>query len=91
MPTLSGQMVEVPLIALAYGRSGDKGDVANIGLMSRRPEFYPFLKNKITEDVVKSHMAHLVEGRVKRYELPGLFFDLSFSFLTECILKESMA
>src|SRR5262249_41414543 len=31
----------VPLVALAYGRSGDKGDNANIGIFARRPEYEP--------------------------------------------------
>ena len=30
-------MVEVPLIALAWGRSGDKGNKANIGIIARKP------------------------------------------------------
>jgi hypothetical protein len=41
----------VPLILLCYGRSGDKGDVANIGLMSRKPEYFPLLKQQVTEEV----------------------------------------
>jgi len=44
--------IEVPLIKLCYGRSGDKGDVANIGLIARRPEFYPIIRTHITEKVL---------------------------------------
>jgi hypothetical protein len=33
----------VPLVRLAWGRSGDKGDISNIGLIARRPEWLPLL------------------------------------------------
>jgi len=69
---LSGKEIKVPLITLAYGRSGDKGDVSNIGLMARKPEYHPLLKKAITEEVVKSYMGHLILGSVKRYDLPGI-------------------
>jgi hypothetical protein len=65
-------MASVPLIALAYGRSGDKGDDANIGVISRRPEFVPVLRAALTAEAVKAHLAHLVAGQVERYELPGI-------------------
>ena len=31
------------LFLLAHGRSGDKGDMANIGVIARRDEWYEFL------------------------------------------------
>jgi len=34
----------VPLVQLAWGRSGDKGDSANIGIIARQPEFLPFIR-----------------------------------------------
>jgi hypothetical protein len=64
--------VEVPLIALAYARSGDKGDTSNIGVIARRPEFLPFLRAQLTPQRVASHLAHLVKGTVTRYDLPGI-------------------
>jgi len=62
----------VPLLALCIGRSGDKGDTADIGIIARKPQYLPFIKAVITEDVVKSYMGHYIKGSVKRYELPGL-------------------
>lgn len=62
----------VPLARLAWGRSGDKGDTANIGIIARRPEFLPLLRAQLTPDAVKSHLSHLVAGRVERYEVPGI-------------------
>lgn len=64
--------VEVPLIAIAYGRSGDKGDTSNIGLIARTPALLPVLRREVTEDRVRSWLAHLVKGRVTRYDLPGI-------------------
>lgn len=68
----------VPLITLAYGRSGDKGNAANIGVLARRPEFLPLLREQLTAEAVKRYFAHFVEGDVQRFELPGLH---GFNFL----------
>jgi hypothetical protein len=68
----SGPYVEVPLLRLAHGRSGDKGDIANIGVLARRPEFVPLLAQALTPQVVRGFLAHLVEGEVERYDWPGL-------------------
>jgi hypothetical protein len=61
----------VPLVQLAWGRSGDKGDAANIGIIARRPEFLPYIRAAITEEAVAHWFAHLVHGKVQRYDLPG--------------------
>jgi hypothetical protein len=65
-------MVEVPLVKLAWGRSGDKGDISNIGLIARRPEWLPLLWQRVTPEVVQRYFAHLVKGRVERFALPGI-------------------
>lgn len=62
----------VPLSRLAYGRSGDKGDTANIGILARRPEFLPALAAAVTPQTVKAWFAHVCEGEVERHALPGL-------------------
>jgi hypothetical protein len=66
------ETVEVSLLDIAYGRSGDKGDICNIGIVARRPELVPVLRQALAADVVKNYLAHLVDGEVERYELPGL-------------------
>ncbi|CAG8565408.1 20536_t:CDS:2 [Rhizophagus irregularis] len=66
-----GGTIKVPLIRLAWGRSGDKGNTSNIGIIAREAKYYPLLKKTLTEKAVKDYMAHLCEGTVKRYELPG--------------------
>jgi hypothetical protein len=64
--------VTVPLVRLAHGRSGDKGDTANIGVLARRPEFVPLLAAQLTAATVRVYLSHLVEGEVVRYDWPGL-------------------
>ncbi len=65
-------MAKLKLIELAHGRSGDKGNASNVGIIARDPEFYPFLKEKLTPEVVKEEMKHICNGSVERYELPNL-------------------
>jgi hypothetical protein len=60
------------LIELAHARSGDKGDTANIGLIARKPEYYPILEREVSADRVKKHFAGVCEGAVERFELPNL-------------------
>ncbi len=67
----------MPLIRLAYGRSGDKGDISNIGLIARTPYILPVLYAQVTAERVQTWLAHLVHGPVRRYALPG-FNALNF-------------
>ena len=62
----------VPLIQLAYARSGDKGDTSNIGIIARQPAFLPYIKASVTEETVAAWLAHLVKGKITRYDLPGI-------------------
>ena len=72
-PLLSnGPTVLVPLIAVAHGRSGDKGDIANIGVIGRRPEFAPALRQGLTAEAVRGYFAHYALGSAERFEWPGL-------------------
>lgn len=68
----SGPTREVPLRWLAHGRSGDKGNTANIGILARRPEFTNVIRSALTAERVKTYLAHFVEGEVTRFEWPGL-------------------
>ncbi len=71
-PVVDTDMIEVPLITLAYARSGDKGDTSNIGVIARRPELLSHLRAQLTPDRVAAYLAHLVKGKVTRYDLPGI-------------------
>ncbi len=69
---LQGDTLTVPLIQLAYARSGDKGDTANIGIIARQPAFLPYIKASVTEQTVANWLSHLVKGKVTRFDLPGI-------------------
>jgi hypothetical protein len=62
----------VPLRALAYARSGDKGDGANIGLLARHPDFLPIIREQVTAERVWSIFSHYNPRAIRRWELPGL-------------------
>lgn len=68
-----GPLVWVPLIAVAHGRSGDKGDIANIGVIARRPGFAAALREGLTPEAVHGYFAHYALGPVERFEWPGLY------------------
>lgn len=65
-------MASVKLVELAHARSGDKGDVVNIGVIAYEPEHYPLLAEALSAGRVREHFGDLVEGKVVRYELPNL-------------------
>lgn len=68
----TGETAAVPLVALAFGRSGDKGDIANIGVIARDAAFLPWLRRALTPEAVGRHFAHHVQGKVERFDWPGL-------------------
>ena len=72
----SGETTAVPLIRLAVARSGDKGNLFNVGVIARRPEFLPAIRAALTEEAVRDWYSHLFENaataRVDRYEVPGI-------------------
>jgi len=72
--------VTVPLVRLAWARSGDKGDISNIGVIARSPELLPLLRTQLTEAAVAAYLAHLVKGRVTRFDVPGIH---AFNFVCE--------
>lgn len=65
-------MPQVKLLKIAHGRSGDKGNGSNVGIIARHPDIYPFLKKELTSERVKEHMKYVCKGKVERYELPNI-------------------
>lgn len=63
---------QIPLRDLAWARSGDKGDISNIGVMAKDAAAYAILKKHLTADVVKRHFTGIVKGEVTRYDLDNL-------------------
>ena len=73
-------LLTVPLIRLAWARSGDKGDTSNIGVIARSPALLPLLRAQLTQASVAEYLAHLVKGKVTRFEVPGIH---AFNFVCE--------
>ena len=71
-------MSTVLLEQIAFARSGDKGDSANIGVICRDVEFLPFIAAQLTNNRVRAFFKHLVDGEVSRYYIPGFS---AFNFL----------
>lgn len=65
-------MKKIKLSQICHGRSGDKGDAANIGLIAFKKEDYPIIKKYITADVVKKYFEGICFGPVERYEMPNI-------------------
>lgn len=73
-PPPPGPRVEVPLVRLAWARSGDKGDAANIGVIPRDPAHLPALWHALDEAHLRATFAHVqpAGAPIRRYLLPGL-------------------
>ncbi|WP_069132105.1 AtuA-related protein [Rhodohalobacter halophilus] len=65
-------MATVKLLELAHGRSGDKGNGSNVGIIARHPDVYDYLKKELTADRVKEHMKHICKGEVERFEMDNI-------------------
>ena len=79
-PATTSELLELPLVRLAWARSGDKGDISNIGVIAREPRLLPLLRAQLTEAAVANYLAHLVKGKVTRFEVPGIH---AFNFVCE--------
>ena len=66
-------MIKVPLIKLAWGRSGDKGNKANIGIIARDPAYLPYIWAALDEPTIRQQFAHFLDADsgIDRYYLPG--------------------
>ncbi len=66
----------VPLIRLAFARSGDKGNLFNVAVIARKPEYLPYIAAALTPEVIGKHYGELLsDGRilpVDRFSVPGL-------------------
>lgn len=67
------ELVSVPLERLAWARSGDKGNKANIGVIARKADYLPWIARTLTVDSVNERFAHfLASPAIDRYYMPGL-------------------
>ena len=88
LPDVSGEIMSVPLIRLAWARSGDKGNKANIGVIARDPAFLPFIWAALTPESVARRFGHFIEGgadaaRIEKFHLPG---SHAINFLIDAVL-----
>ena len=88
MPDAQDAVTDVPLIRLAWARSGDKGNKANIGVIARDPDYLPYIWAALTPASVADRFAHFIEGgadpaKVEKYSLPG---SHAINFLIDSIL-----
>jgi hypothetical protein len=61
-----------PLSAIAHGRSGDKGNHANVAVIAYTPAGFAWLREHLTADVVRARFAPLGPSRVERFAAPNL-------------------
>jgi len=64
--------MRIQLIEICHGRSGDKGDTCNVGLIARKPEYFPLILKYVTAEAVRKHFEGICFGGGERYELPNL-------------------
>jgi hypothetical protein len=71
-------MSTVPLSRIAHGRSGDKGNHANVAVIAYSEAGFAWLKEHLTAEVVAEYFAPLGATRVERFEAANL---LAFNFM----------
>jgi hypothetical protein len=64
--------MKIRLIDIAHGRSGDKGDAANVGIIAYDDKGYEIIKKHLTKERIKEHFKGICFGEVERYELPNI-------------------
>ncbi len=64
--------MKTQLKEIAHGRSGDKGDAANIGLIANDENTWKIIKEQVTAEKVKKHFEGICFGEVERFDLPNL-------------------
>ncbi len=57
---------------VAYARSGDKGDVVNVGVLALDDAAYERLKRTLTPERIKKHFGEWVKGEVDVFPMPNL-------------------
>ena len=60
--------MQIALSAIAHGRSGDKGNHANVAVLAYTPAGFAWLREHLTAKVVERYFARLRPSRVVRYE-----------------------
>lgn len=64
--------MKIKLSEIAHGRSGDKGDAANIGIIAYDETGYEIIRDHLTAERVKNFFEGICFGKVERYEMPNI-------------------
>ena len=64
--------MKIKLRDIAHGRSGDKGDAANVGIIAYDDKGYEIIRKHLTAERVKNYFEGVCLGEVERFELPNL-------------------
>jgi len=64
--------MKIKLIDIAHGRSGDKGDAANVGIIAFDDRGFEIIKKHLTTERVKKHFEGICLGKVERFEMPNI-------------------
>src|SRR5215475_8580703 len=73
----------IPLSAIAHGRSGDKGNHANVAVIAYTPAGFAWLREHLTADRVAAYFAPLGPTAVERYEAANV---LALNFVLRDVL-----
>src|SRR4051794_8679604 len=73
----------IPLSDIAHGRSGDKGNHANIAVIAYTERGYDWLRQHLSAEVVAGYFAPLGPSRVERFEAANIW---GLNFLLHDIL-----
>jgi Acyclic terpene utilisation family protein AtuA len=87
-PAVAGPAVPGPLGRICAARSGDKGGNANIGIWTRDPAAYPWLRDYLTAERLKVLVPECAPLDVRRFELPNLS---ALNFVIIGLLGEGVA
>lgn len=63
----------IPLSSIAHGRSGDKGNHANVAIIAYTAAGFEWLRRHLTAEVVHAYFAPLGPSRVVRHEAANLW------------------
>jgi hypothetical protein len=63
----------VPLSTIAHGRSGDKGNHANVAIIAYTPAGFEWLRRHLTAETVQAYFGSLGPSRVVRHEAANLW------------------
>jgi hypothetical protein len=63
----------IPLSDIAHGRSGDKGNHANVAIIAHTPAGFDWLRQHLTAEVVAAYFAPMGPSRVERFEAANVW------------------